>query len=397
MSGLLIIKQQENSLSKKQLEFNKLIRSVEKRRKDLQQLEERFKKMVTGYEEKLHPYKKEFSDFSLELIKLIDSHFESGKLKKPQQEKAAQMILNLLTCIEVGENLEAIQAIASKYTAFQQKDMSETEKMMGKEMLKNMFASAFGVEMDDEDIDMSSFSQMGEKLHSKMTEEMHEQRKENFSNTKHKSYNGNNKKLAEKAELLRKSWKTLYTQLVRKLHPDTEPDEDLKIHKTEILKKVTASYEHNDFYTLLHLYQQEIGFNAIDEKSHKLKNDDVLNDYIGILKKQDAELRDKIGAIRWEAENRNLGFITRKNAWAMFEQSILQEQMQYTLQINNTKSDIKNFTDIGTFKKTLGTIHLEQLRPNDDLSFFDDDTDFDDDFFDNFFFEKKSGRQTKRN
>ncbi len=398
MSGLLIIKQQGNSLSKKQLDFNKLIRSVEKRRKDLQELEVLFKKMITRYEEKLHPHKKEFSDCSFEFIKLLDSHFETGKLKKLQQEKTAQMIINILACIEVDENRETVQAIASKYMAFQQKDMNEAEKMMGKEMLKNMFSSAFGVEMDDEDIDLNNFSQMGEKIHSKLAEEMNEQRKENFSNSKHKSYNGQNKKLAEKAELLRKSWKTLYTQLVRKFHPDTEQDEDLKLHKTEILKKVTAAYEHNDFYTLLHLYQQEIGFNAADEKAHQLKNDDVLNDYIGILKKQDAELRDKMGAIKWEAENRNLGFITRKNAWMMFEQFILQEQTHYSLQINNTKSNIKNFADIGTFKKTLGTIHLEQLRPNDGLSFFDDDTDeFDDDFFEDFFFEKKPRKQAKRN
>lgn len=398
MSGILIIKQQENSLSKKQLEFNKLIRSVEKRRKDLQQLEESFKKMIAGYEEKLHPYKKEFSDSSFEFIKLLDSHFESGKLKKPQQEKTAQMILNILASIEAGENLETVQAMASKYTAFQQKDMSEAEKMMGKEMLKSMFSSAFGVEMDDEDIDLANFSQMGEKLHSKLAEEMYEQRKENFSNTKHKSYTGQNKKLAEKAELLRKSWKTLYTQLVRKLHPDAEPDADLKVQKTEILKKVTAAYEHNDFYTLLHLYQMEIGFNAGEQNTHQLKNDNVLNDYIGILKKQDAELRDKIGAIKWEAEDRNMAFITHKNAWIMFEQFLLQEQAHYTLQINNTKSDIKNFADIGAFKKILGTIHIKQLRPNNDLSFFGDEMDDpNDDFFEDFFFEKKFGKQAKRN
>lgn len=397
MSGILIIKQQENSLSKKQLEFNKLIRSVEKRRKDLHDLEVLFKKMITGYEEKLHSYKKEFYDCSFEFIKLLDSHFESGKLKKLQREKTAQMILNILSCFEGNENLETVQAMASKYTTFQQKDMSDAEKMMGKEMLKSMFSSAFGVEMDDEDIDLNNFSQMGEKLRSKLAEEMHEQRKENFSNTKHKSYNGQNKKLAEKAELLRKSWKTLYTQLVRKLHPDTEPDADLKVQKTEILKKVTAAYEHNDFYTLLHLYQLEIGFNAGEQNTHQLKNDNVLNDYIGILKKQDAELRDKIGAIKWEAEDRNMPFITHKNAWIMFDKFILQEQAHYSLQINNTKSDIENFTIIGNFKKILGTIHIEQLRPNDNLSFFDEMDEPDDDFFEDFFFEKKFGKQAKRN
>lgn len=187
MSELLVIKQTGNTLSKKQLEFNKLIRSLEKRRNDLQELEARFKKMVTGYEEKLHPYKKEFAGYSFELIKVLDAHFESGKLKKLQQEKTVQMILNITGYIETHENLEAIQAIASKYMAFQQKDLSEEEKLMGKEMLKSMFSSAFGVEMDDEDIDLSNFSEIGEKLHSKLAEEIHEQRKENFSKTGGKS------------------------------------------------------------------------------------------------------------------------------------------------------------------------------------------------------------------
>jgi hypothetical protein len=397
MSEVLIIKQTGNSLSKKQLEFNKLIRSLEKRRKDLQELEARFKKMIAGCKEKLHPYKKEFADYSFEFIKLLDSHFETGKLKKPQKEKTAQIILNITGYIDAGENLEAIQAIASKYMAFQQKDMSDLEKKMGKEMLKNVFSSAFGVEMDDEDIDLANFSQMGEKLHSKMAEEMNEQRKENFSNTKHKSYNGQNKKLAEKSELLRKSWKMLYTQLVRKLHPDTEQDADVRIEKTELLKKVTAAYEHNDFYTLLHLYQQEIGFATDDEKNHKLANADVLNDYIGILKKQDAELRDKIGAIRWEAENRKMSFISYKNAWTLYEQFIIQEQAHYNVQINNTKNDIKNFADIEMYKKILATIQMEQLRPTDDLSFFGEEIyGADEEIFDEFFFEKKTGKKGKR-
>ncbi|WP_276502569.1 hypothetical protein [Terrimonas pollutisoli] len=397
MSELLVIKQSGNTLSKKQLEFNKLILSLEKRRNDLQALEALFRKMVAGYEEKLHLYKKEFADVSFELIKLLDAHFESGKLKKVQQDKTAQMILNITGLVDAGENLDAVKRIASKYMAFQQKGMSEEEKLMGREMLKSMFSSAFGVDVDDEDIDLSNFSQMGEKLQSKLAEEINERRKENFSNSKHKSYNGNNKKLAEKAELLRKSWKMLYTQLVRKLHPDIEPDDNLRIEKTEKLKKVTAAYEHNDFYTLLHLYQQEIGFHAVDEKDHKLKNDHVLSDYIGILKKQDTELRDKIGAIKWEAENMNMGFITRKNAWPLFEQFILREQMYLTAQISDTKKDINDFADIGAFKKILGTIQTHQLLPVENPFFFGDEIDgMDDDFFEDFFAEKKPGRRDKR-
>lgn len=398
MSGLLIIKQTGNSLSKKQLEFNKLIRSLEKRRKDLQELEARFKKMVSVFDEKLHPYKKEFTECTFELIKLLDKHFETGKLKKLQKEKTAQFILNLISLIEDREKLDSLTEIASKYMSFQQKDMSDMEKMMGKEMLKNVFSSAFGVDMADEDIDLANFSKMGEKLHSKLAEEMHGQRKENFTNTKHKSYNGHNKKLAEKAGLLRKSWKMLYTQLVRKLHPDTEQDAEVRIEKTELLKKVTAAYEQNDFYTLLHLYQQQIGFSTDNDKNQALADNDVLNDYIGILKKQDAELRDKIGAIRWEAENRKMGFITDKNAWFVFDHFILQEQTQYKDMINNSKNDLETFANVDIYKRILGSIQLDQLRPNDDLSFFGDDmSGAEQEIYEEFFAERKPKKKAKKN
>ena len=395
MSEVLIIKQTGNSLSKKQLEFNKLIRSLEKKRKDLQELEDRFKKMVSVCEEKLHPYKKEFFECTVELIKLLDTHFETGKLKKVQKEKTAQFILNLISIIEDREKLDVLNTIASKYMSFQQRDMSDMEKMMGKEMLKNVFSSAFGVHMDDEDIDLNNFSKMWEKLHSKMTEEMHGQRKENFTNTKHKSYNGPNKKLAE---MIRKSWKMLYTQLVRKLHPDTEQDAEVRIEKTELLKKVTAAFEQNDFYTLLNLYQQQIGFNADDEKNQTLANGDVLNDYIGILKKQDYELREKIGAVRWEAENRKMGFITHKNAWFMFDHFILQEQTHYNDMINNSKNDLESFSNVEIYKKMLGSIQLDQLRPNDDFSFFEDDIyGAEHEIFEEFFTERKPKKKAKKN
>lgn len=162
----------------------------------------------------------------------------------------------------------------------------------------------------------------------------------------------------------------------------------MRIEKTELLKKVTAAYEHSDFYTLLQLYQQQIGFNADDEKNQTLANGDVLNDYIGILKKQDIELRDKIGAIRWEAEMRKMGFITHEKAWDLLGHFILQEQSHYIAQINNSKNDIETFADVAMYKKVLGTIQMYQLRPAGNFSFAGEDIyGPDDEIFDEFFAE----------
>jgi hypothetical protein len=394
MSELLIIKGIGNRLSKQQIEFNKLIAAIGKRKKDLHELQEKFKKMVGLCDEKIQPVRGELSAVDLKLIELIDGHFENGKLKKKEREKTAQMILNIARQVTDPEYLDKLSPLVSKYISFQRKDLSEDEKMLAGDMLKNMFSSAFGIDIDDGELDFNDPAQMENIFKRKVAEQANEQRKENFSNSKHKSYNGKNSKLAETAELLRKSWKMLYTRLVKKLHPDAEQNEDIKAVKTEQLKKVTVAFEHNDFLTLLNFYQQEIGFTKDDAATEHLQDKNVLANYISILKKQHYSLLEKINEIKWDAMQRNLGFITQKNAWELLDKFISDELFNLSAQIKSTKADLKAFADIAVYKKILASIHMDELFGEEDDFLFDDDID--EDFLNDFLFETGKKKKSKK-
>jgi hypothetical protein len=54
----------------------------------------------------------------------------------------------------------------------------------------------------------------------------------------------------------RSALRTVFRQLASALHPDREPDEQLRVRKTALMSEVNAAYEKNDLSTLLRLQMQ---------------------------------------------------------------------------------------------------------------------------------------------
>lgn len=92
-------------------------------------------------------------------------------------------------------------------------------------------------------------------------------------------------------EKLLQSIRSIYIPLVKKLHPDRETDEDEKIRKTEILKKLTEAYEKKDLLALLML-QSEYQIGENDEE--RIKD---LDSYNKILEEQVSQLEDEFEAL----------------------------------------------------------------------------------------------------
>lgn len=64
--------------------------------------------------------------------------------------------------------------------------------------------------------------------------------------------------------------KSLFRQLAKAFHPDTEPLEHLKDEKTDIMKKITAAYENQDLYGLLKLEKEHLGPREFSEDKIEL-------------------------------------------------------------------------------------------------------------------------------
>ncbi len=92
-------------------------------------------------------------------------------------------------------------------------------------------------------------------------------------------------------EQMVQSIRSIYIPLVKKLHPDREPDEAEKIRKTEILKKLTEAYEKKDLVALLMLQSE---YQLKQDENDKIKD---LAAYNKILEEQVTQLEEEYSAL----------------------------------------------------------------------------------------------------
>ena len=100
--------------------------------------------------------------------------------------------------------------------------------------------------------------------------------------------------LIEKEELKNKSIKSIYINLAKLLHPDLEVDEEKKLEKQELMKKVTIAYNNNDIFTLLKL---EIEWIKKEEKVLSNVPNNIIKLYNEILKEQINDIDSNIMTI----------------------------------------------------------------------------------------------------
>lgn len=79
----------------------------------------------------------------------------------------------------------------------------------------------------------------------------------------------------------------IYRQLASALHPDREPDPDLRAHKTARMSEANAAYERGDVQTLLRLQRD---LNLVPEHHLSDTDDERLSQLTALLKRQVADL-----------------------------------------------------------------------------------------------------------
>jgi hypothetical protein len=94
-------------------------------------------------------------------------------------------------------------------------------------------------------------------------------------------------KLKAAEEVMRKSTRRIYLDLVKHFHPDRESDEARRIEKTELMKQITKAYEDNDQLQLL-----ELQLTLLTDRDHAYANfnDTDLKFFNQSLRSQLAEL-----------------------------------------------------------------------------------------------------------
>lgn len=365
MSDILLIKKKEG-LTKQQITFNKLVKSIDSKNAKIALLEANINNFKVAKAAALSKLQQQRLACQLAYAKMLDETFENNKFSKKDADKLTQIILNICDEYEYDDidnnaAIEALEEIEKKYNSYQISKMSANDQQLGKDMMQMMMKEQFGFDVDLSDIDNLDFDAIKEKFGNAFEEsDLNHEKTRGSSKSKNKYTTSNNSaKGIAMAEQLNKSWKSIYKNLVKKLHPDAELDQQKKIEKDTILKEVTTAYESNDFYKLLQLdlkYASETGIADKDEN--------MISEYVKILKKQEAEIQSTLRQIEFYIYSNKLAFLRDKNADLYITLQLQTLEKMIRKDISEMNKEAAKFSDINFLKQTLKQTKMSELQPD---------------------------------
>ena len=239
--------------------FLKKIEKIEKLKLKNQKLELILSDIRMQISSELSPYTREVCDIRFAALTALDNHMKSNFFKKKEKEDIQEIILSGAFELACNFNDERGGPFLDKYKEEEAKTFEEAK---------------------------NGFEDMFEDLHD--PEYMNEETKENKTSRELKGDSLLNKTNDES--------KSIYRELMKKLHPDLEQVEALKIKKEELSKEVTLAYENKDMYELLKLRSKYLDVTIDNGKDLDLYLKG-LNIEIKKLNNENKEIKRKFGPV----------------------------------------------------------------------------------------------------
>jgi len=296
-----IVKISGRVLSKEQKQFNSLIEDLKRAGNELELLKKELPKYFSELLEISKPLEQEMLELNYSLIKASDRYLREMKLTKNQRTTVMDYVLFKIRelPVEPPEDIKKIYDVHSE-VGFDEEAEAGIDAINNQ--MSKMMEAMFGIKVDtDFDPNLSEFEKV-ERLKSKLEEtgfaDFAQNRLFDFDNGPGNERKKSKKEIKadetrriqqEKEDVLRKkSFKSIYMDLMKAFHPDTESDPLLKAEKEEISKLITVAYGNEDFFGLLKLEAEYLSQN--DNRIQTLPKDQ-LQYYMKMLGNQKAELK----------------------------------------------------------------------------------------------------------
>jgi len=360
------------NLSPKHIEFNKLVKDIEKLRIELSREEQKLEMFSEYHTKNIRPAEVVLSKSKLDMAVTLDDFAQSSKLPKTIINELEVIIPELL-----NESFEFIppddvsKRIYEKWTNVDLDEIIQEEK---EEQLEEMedFMKSMGIDIDIKDIDFDNPESVGE-FHKRM-EEAKKQMEENEAQRQSKRKKTKKQLAAEETEKLQddiknKNLRSVYLSLAKILHPDSETDADLKLEKEEIMKQVTKAYEDKDIITLLVIETQWL--KNTEERLANIK-EDVAAIYIQLLKEQAKKLRQQKSELRYHPRFQYVSsFISDKVDRGMLRLSLEKDRLNKDLRKTQKEIEIIKINPRNEVKKFIKTLAQRYYKdPMDDFMEF---------------------------
>lgn len=284
MGNIIQIESAKAELSKEQITFNKKIQAIQKLKEDLEKLKGRLELGQQLAMQHIAPLEQEHLNLKREYVRILDASYDFKFFKKKEKEKIEYLIMDEMTLFhQHGLMDDEMKAIENKYMDDDAADA-----------VADLFNGLFGFDLEADDF--KDMERMKAKFAAQQ-ESMAAEAQEKASKVK-KTKKQQEKEAEQKQETLNitKAVKKIYTDLVKLLHPDREPDVKKKAEKTEWMKEVTGAYQENNFFALLHLHQRFLA--EINPQMLLEMEDKQLKYYTKLLNEQQKELKAEMASLK---------------------------------------------------------------------------------------------------
>jgi hypothetical protein len=293
------------------------------------------------------------------MLLMLDERIQAPQKTKGltanQKQQATRMVLSFCAALAAQQDPE-VQAVWTRYAPEEQggSDWAEQAKQEAKEMLASYLGEDFanGREFESvEDMMRAAFEFEQQKRQA-------QQEKRDAKRSARKAEKGltaREQAAAQKELDAQSALRTVFRQLASALHPDREPDENLRKRKTELMSEVNAAYERKDLSTLLRIQIQE---QTLDASKATQLSDEKLKAMCNVLAAQVKTLEADNEQVRlWMSHefgySPHLRFNVPDLLWVM-QQNVQQRQNDLT----EMQTDLQRVQD----DKELKTWLKEQTR-----------------------------------
>jgi hypothetical protein len=314
--GLVIRPGQDTPLSRTQVEFNRLMKSLESVKAQNAREQARLDDILAISIRELMPLVETLKRVNFDLVRLGGKTLQTLKLTAKRRHwlsdllsgKAAELLADPvgLGPEEIAELEKVIKELGPSAAVRSMQESEDEEFQYMREIVEQIARDA-GVELDLSDLDPNTDPEEFERTVRERlgaaaelfgeTAEAHTAAKPRRKPTKAQAEK--ERKRLELEDAKNRDLKSLFKQLAKAFHPDLEPDPLLKEHKKVWMQRLNTAYAANDLREMLQLEMEWLGEEATNLAT---AGDEKLKIYCMVLKEQIADLKAKVHYLKFEPQ-----------------------------------------------------------------------------------------------
>jgi hypothetical protein len=287
-------------LTKTEQAFNRLLRKVQMLQTRLETERRRLDDALVFHAAHVRPRITRVVALRKEVVRTLSPFLNDKRLSRGDRRVLASVLTDQLTDIlmhddapdeDLRELFERLHGITYEQAAQEQLEDARSE-------MAAMFAD-LGVDVDVPELRLDMTEEEIMATVAGMTARLLQNAREAGVHRPDKARRKRDERAAARARRFEEARKAgigaVYKRLVRELHPDREPDADVRMRKDAMMQEVTAAYGRHDLPALLRIESEWVD----REQAAAGVADETLTAYVEVLKEQAAQLETECDALRF--------------------------------------------------------------------------------------------------